>query len=119
MSTPVRPLRQDVYAVALIARDQDWDELRAAWESARPGLALGREWMSRVHGRKRIVMIHTGEDELAAAVSAQYAVDRWKPRVLAAATPMTAFSHVADRNNLRLNARDEDNSALAAWIDTL
>jgi hypothetical protein len=118
MSTPVRPLRQDVYAVALIARDQDWDELRSAWESARPGLALGREWMSRVHGRKRIVMIHTGEEEMAAAVSAQYAVDRWKPRVLAAATPMAAFAHVAGRNHLRLTARETDD-AVAAWIQAL
>jgi hypothetical protein len=119
MSTPVRPLRQDVYAVALIARDADWDEVRTAWESARPGLALGREWMWRVHGRKRIVLMHTGEEEMPAAVSAQYAVDRWKPRVLAAATPMDAFSHVAGRNNLPLEQREPDESAIAAWLERL
>jgi hypothetical protein len=99
---PIRPLRQDVHAVVLIPSQQQWEVLRTEYDELRPGISLGREFLSRNFGRRRVVFLHTGDDAVEAAVSAQYAVDRWSPRVLAFHGAHDSFDHVAARNGLEL-----------------
>ena len=117
MSVPVRPLHQEVAVLALIAGSEQWDEVLQSWEGTRPGSALGCEWVTRFQTGRRIVALHTGDDPLAAAVSAQYAVDRWKPQTLAAAEPLDAYTHVAERNGLDLALRD--GAEVSDWIAAL
>jgi hypothetical protein len=115
MTMPIRPLRQDVHAVVLVPSRERWQSLRQAYEDLRPGVALGREYLSRSFGRRRVVLVHTGHEAVEAAVSAQYAVDRWNPHVLACDGGNEAFDHVAMRNGMKLAAveelelRDSDN----------
>jgi hypothetical protein len=104
---PIRPLRQDVHAVVLVPSDDGWSKLRQTYDNLRPGVALGREYLSRNFGRRRVVFVHTGENPVEAAVSAQYAIDRWTPQVLASDTTHEAFDHVAMRNGLQLSKVDE------------
>ncbi|HYO81481.1 MAG TPA: hypothetical protein VES20_08780 [Bryobacteraceae bacterium] len=117
MTGPVRPLHQEVAVLALIPDQSQWQEVLDAWDGARPGSALGCEWVTRFQGNKRIVAIHTGIDDISAAVSAQYAVDRWQPELLVAAHPMIVFSHIAERNGLPL--ADRDGMPVAEWIASL
>jgi hypothetical protein len=107
MTKPIRPLKQDVHAVVLVPSELDWQDLRHAYEELRPGIGLGREFLSRNFGLRRVVFLHTGEDDVEAAVSAQYAVDRWSPRVLASDSDHDAYSHVAARNGLSLMRVEE------------
>ena len=86
--------------------ESEWEAVRHSYEDLRPGMALGREFLSRSFGRRRVVFVHTGENPVEAAVSAQYAVDRWSPRVLASDTEHDAFMHVASRNGLPLTPVD-------------
>ena len=117
MSVPVRPLHQEVAVLALIAGDEQWSEVLRSWDGTRPGSALGCEWLTRFQGGRRIVALHTGEDAVAAAVSAQYAVDRWKPQVLAAADALDAYTHVAERNGISLALRD--GAPVSEWLARL
>jgi hypothetical protein len=117
MTKPIRPLKQDVHAVVLVPSDGDWQALRQAYEDLRPGMALGHEFLSRNFGRRRVVFVHTGDDPVDAAISAQYAVDRWSPRLLASDAENHAFTHVALRNGLQLMPVEDlglSSSAMAA-----
>lgn len=107
MTKPIRPLKQDVHAVVLVPSNPEWQQVRQSYEDLRPGIGLGHEFLSRNFGRRRVVFFHTGGDEVEAAVSAQYAIDRWSPRVLASDTDHEAFSHVANRNGLPLMRVEE------------
>jgi hypothetical protein len=120
MTKPIRPLKQDVHAVVLVPSEIEWQALRQSYEDLRPGIALGREFLSRNFGRRRVVFVNTGEDSVEAAVSAQYAVDRWSPRVLASDSEHPAFTHVASRNGLRLTPIDNLGlaEAIAAIVGT-
>lgn len=102
MTMPIRPLRQDVHAVVLVPSQERWQSLRETYETLRPGVALGREFLSRNFGKRRVVFVNTGEEAVEAAVSAQYAVDRWSPDVLACDGGNGAFDHVAMRNGMTL-----------------
>ena len=117
MSGPVRPLHQEVAVLAFIPDEDQWQEVLQSWGGARPGSALGCEWVTRFQGKKRVVAIHTGIDDIAAAVSAQYAVDRWQPGSLASADPMPVFAHVAERNGLALSERN--GTPVGEWIASL
>lgn len=103
----IRPLRQDVHAVVLVPCNDRWQNLRQTYDSLRPGMALGCEFLSRNFGRLRLVFLNTGDEAIEAAVSAQYAVDRWAPRRLAFDGAHEAFEHVAVRNGLSLTPVEE------------
>lgn len=118
MTKPIRPLMQDVHAVVLVSSKSEWQELRHSYEDLRPGIALGHEFLSRNFGRRRVVFVHTGEERMEAAVLAQYAVDRWSPRMLASGSEHEAYTHVASRNGLTLRRTGELNLDLAAVAKT-
>jgi hypothetical protein len=118
MRTAIRPIRQDVYAVVLVASAQDWQELRDAFPELRPGSALGSEWTSRAFGRKRVVFVNTGEDTVSAAAIAQHAADHWRPSALlmpgsTAGSAVHAFQWVAERNRIPLRNQPSMQALLA------
>lgn len=107
MRTAIRPIRQDVFAVVLIASAAGWQQLREAFPDLRPGSALGNEWTSRAFGRRRIVFVNTGSDAVSAAATAQHAADQWRPVsfVVPGQTDESAadaFRWVAERNRIPL-----------------
>ena len=112
MKTSIRPIRQDVFAVVLVASDENWQEVRRAFPDLRPGLSLGREFTSRSFGRRRVVFMQTGSGAIPAAACAQHAADRWRPTMLLSsveggAEEAEAFAWVAERNGVPL-ARFQD-----------
>lgn len=107
MKTSIRPIRQDVFAVVLVASDEDWQEVRRAFPDLRPGLALGHEFTSRSFGRRRVVFMQTGIGAVSAAACAQHATDRWRPAMLMSTVDCggpeaEAFAWVAERNSVPL-----------------
>ena len=125
MKTSIRPIRQDVYAVVLVASDENWQEVRRAFPDLRPGLALGHEFTSRTFGRRRVVIMQTGTGTVSAAACAQHAADRWRPAMLISSvdgdTPEAeAFIWVAERNDVPLaqlhHESEEFSEALAAFL---
>jgi hypothetical protein len=120
MRTAIRPIRQDVFAVVLVASADDWQELRNAFPDLRPGTALGNEWTSRAFGRKRVVFVNTGTDAVSAAATAQHAADQWRPALFlvprnADDAAAHAFSWVAERNRIAL----QNHSSVRALLDEL
>ena len=107
MKTSIRPIRQDVYAVVLVASDEHWQEVRRAFPDLRPGLALGHEFTSRSFGKRRVVFMQTGTGSVSAAACAQHAADRWRPSILMSTVDggcpeAEAFAWVAERNDVPL-----------------
>lgn len=125
MKTSIRPIRQDVYAVVLVASDENWQEVRRAFPDLRPGSALGHEFTSRSFGKRRVVFMQTGRGTVSAAACAQHAADRWRPTMLISTvdgeTPEAeAFIWVAERNDIPLAQLHQDGEAfsdgLAAFL---
>jgi len=108
MKTAIRPVRQDVFAVVLVASAEDWSAVRESLPDLRPGLALNREWISRTFGRRRVVFVDAGEEPIAAAATAQHAVDQWRPDILLSTADADAFYWVAENNRVPISpVRDE------------
>ena len=122
MKTSIRPIRQDVYAVVLVASDEYWQEVRRAFPDLRPGLALGREFTSRSFGKRRVVFMQTGTGSVSAAACAQHAADRWRPFMLmstvdAASPEAEAFGWVAERNDVPLTSFTGGSSTFLEALD--
>jgi hypothetical protein len=120
MRTAIRPVRQDVFAVVLIASDDDWRQLRDAFPDMHPGSALGNEWTSRAFGRKRVVFVNTGSDIVSAAATAQHAADQWRPAVFLVPAAVedaarSAFVWVAERNRIPMR----NHSSVGSILDEL
>jgi hypothetical protein len=120
MRTAIRPVRQDVFAVVLIASDEDWRQLRDVFPDMHPGSALGHEWTSRAFGNKRVVFVNTGSDSVSAAATAQHAADQWRPAAFfvpgtAQDSALLAFAWVAERNRIPLY----DHSSVRSVLDEL
>jgi hypothetical protein len=77
-----RPIRLDVYAVVLVCTPERWDEVRQQFSGVSPGISQGREFLSRTYANRRVVLLRSGEGVVAAAAAAQFAIDRWNPRVV-------------------------------------
>lgn len=107
MTRPIRPIQQDVYAVVLIPSCDDWRSLCGAYDDLRPGVAFGHEFLSLHFGPRRVVYVHTGDEPIEAAVSSQYAIDRWNPRIVASRATLDAYTYVAERNGRPLAAYDD------------
>ncbi len=72
--------------VVLISADAEWRAVRALVpEAAAAGSPFG-EWfpheVGTTAGRRRVLLFHGGWGKIAAAGSTQYAIERWRPRLL-------------------------------------
>jgi len=70
--------------VVLVSADQEWKIVRELIKDVSPAATPFGEWFAREvgAGREPVVFFHGGWGKIAAAGSTQYAIDRWKPRML-------------------------------------
>jgi adenosylhomocysteine nucleosidase len=72
--------------VVLVSADMEWKAVRALVPEATPVRSPFGEWflhdVTTAAGRRRVLLFHGGWGKIAAAGSTQYAIDRWKPRLL-------------------------------------
>jgi hypothetical protein len=124
MKTSIRPIRQDVFAVVLVASAEYWQEIRRAFPDLRPGQSLGHEFTSRNFGRYRVVFMQTGTGSVSAAASAQHAADRWRPAVMMSTADTEgpeadAFAWVAERNGLSLTSFQDSASSFEETLTNI
>jgi adenosylhomocysteine nucleosidase len=71
--------------VVLISADAEWRAVRAVIPGATPARSPFGEWFLHEVGTKagrRVLLFHGGWGKIAAAGSTQYAIERWRPRLL-------------------------------------
>ena len=72
--------------VVLVSADAEWKAVRALVPQATPARSPFGEWflheIRATAGRRRVLLFHGGWGKIAAAGSTQYAIERWKPRLL-------------------------------------
>lgn len=67
-------------AVVVVSATMEWKVVKAAYPAARMEATPWGETFELTIGTDRVVLLHGGWGKVAAAGSAQYAIDRWKPR---------------------------------------
>lgn len=76
----------DAPIVVLVSADAEWRAVRAVLPEAKPAPSPFGEWflhdVATASGQRRVLLFHGGWGKIAAAGSTQYAIDRWKPRLL-------------------------------------
>lgn len=103
MTSAIRPIRIDVLAVVLVGSDERWARWKTAYGAERAGVTVWGEFFIRGVGWHRVIFFHTGAGPVAEAAGIQFALDRWRPALLATAEPVSdAVSAVADRNGIDL-----------------
>lgn len=72
--------------VVLVSADAEWKAVRAVVPEATPAHSPFGEWflhdLATTGARRRVLLFHGGWGKIAAAGSTQYAIDRWRPRLL-------------------------------------
>jgi adenosylhomocysteine nucleosidase len=72
--------------VVLVSADAEWKAVRAVLPESKPASTPFGEWflheVAAATGPRRVLLFHGGWGKIAAAASTQYAIDRWKPRLL-------------------------------------
>jgi adenosylhomocysteine nucleosidase len=67
-------------AVVIVSANMEWKVVKAAYPEARMATTPWGETFDVAIGGERVVLFHGGWGKVAAAGSAQYAIDRWRPR---------------------------------------
>ena len=117
-----RPIRLDVYAVVLVCTQERWDEVRQQFSSVSPGISQGREFLSRTYANRRVVLVRSGEGIVAAAAAAQFAIDRWNPRIVMRTASdegqEAAIEEVSRMNGAALLADPLDSGDISELMET-
>lgn len=69
-------------AVILISANSEWRVVRSRFHSANIEVTPYGEWFQQDLTGLCCVFVHGGWGKIAAAASAQYAIDRWKPEII-------------------------------------
>jgi adenosylhomocysteine nucleosidase len=84
--TLLQPAAAEAPVVVLVSADTEWKVLRALLTEPAASQSPFGEWFVREVGppgrRRPVLFVHGGWGKIAAAGSTQYAIDRWKPRLL-------------------------------------
>jgi adenosylhomocysteine nucleosidase len=67
-------------AVVIVSANMEWKVVKSAYPEARMATTPWGETFDVAIGGERVVLFHGGWGKVAAAGSAQYAIDRWRPR---------------------------------------
>ena len=67
-------------AVVIVSANAEWKVVRSLYPAARYEPTPWGEQFELVLDRERVIVMHGGWGKVAAAGSAQYAIDRWHPR---------------------------------------
>ncbi len=68
--------------VVLVSADTEWRAVRTLYPAARVAATPYGESFTAPAGGEPVLFLHGGWGKIDAAASAQYAIDRWRPRVL-------------------------------------
>jgi adenosylhomocysteine nucleosidase len=92
--------------VVLISANTEWKVLRALLAEPPASQSPFGEWFAREVGppgqRRSVVFVHGGWGKIAAAGSTQYAIDRWKPRLLVNLGTCGGFGGVVEKGDVLL-----------------
>lgn len=69
-------------AVVVVSANMEWKVVKTAYPEARMEATPWGETFELTIGGERVVMLHGGWGKVAAAGSAQYAIDHWRPRYI-------------------------------------
>jgi adenosylhomocysteine nucleosidase len=89
-------------AVVVVSANMEWKVVKAAYPTARMEPTPWGETFELVLGGERVVMLHGGWGKVAAAGSAQYAIDRWRPRYVVNLGTAGGFAGAIERHAIVL-----------------
>lgn len=101
-TAPRAPVGVPPKAVVIISANMEWKAVRAAYPDARMEPTPWGETFERAIGGERVVLFHGGWGKVAAAGSAQYAIDRWHPRYIVNLGTAGGFAGAIERHAIVL-----------------
>jgi adenosylhomocysteine nucleosidase len=85
-------------AVVVVSANMEWKVVKAAYPDARMETTPWGETFEVAIAGARVVMFHGGWGKVAAAGSAQYAIDRWRPRYVVNLGTAGGFAGAIERH---------------------
>lgn len=85
-------------AVVVVSANMEWKVVKAAYPDVRMQATPWGETFETTIDGERVVMFHGGWGKVAAAGSAQYAIDRWRPRYVVNLGTAGGFEGAIDRH---------------------
>jgi adenosylhomocysteine nucleosidase len=101
-ATPAGPREKPPKAVVIVSANMEWRAVKAAYPDVRMDSTPWGETFERAIGGDRVVMFHGGWGKVAAAGSAQYAIDRWHPRYVVNLGTAGGFAGAIERHAIVL-----------------
>ena len=92
-------------AVVVVSANMEWKVVKAAYPDAHVETTPWGDAFESTIGGQRVVMFHGGWGKVAAAGSAQYAIDRWKPRYVVNLGTAGGFAGAIERHAIVLADR--------------
>jgi adenosylhomocysteine nucleosidase len=89
----------------LVSSGQEWRAVREFYPEVQPEGSPYGEWFPYNLGGKDLVFFHGGDGKIAAAASAQYALDRWQPRLIVNLGTCGGFAGDVQRGEILLVER--------------
>lgn len=91
--------------VTIISANTEWQVVRAVFPKALPERTPFGEWFTQPIAGEPLVFLFGGWGKVAAAASAQYALDRWQPQLLVNLGTCGGFAGHVERGAILLVAR--------------
>lgn len=89
-------------AVVVVSANMEWKVVKAAYPAAHMEATPWGEAFEATIANERVVMFHGGWGKVAAAGSAQYAIDRWRPRYVVNLGTAGGFANAIERHSVVL-----------------
>jgi adenosylhomocysteine nucleosidase len=102
---PVAPTIDPPKAVVIVSANTEWKVVKAKYPAARYELTPWGEYIEQTIDGERVVLLHGGWGKVAAAGSAQYAIDRWKPRYVVNLGTIGGFAGAIEKHAVVLTDR--------------
>jgi adenosylhomocysteine nucleosidase len=97
-----RPAATPPKAVVIVSANMEWKAVKAAFPDVKMEPTPWGETFERTIDGERVVMFHGGWGKVAAAGSAQYAIDRWHPRYVINLGTAGGFAGAIERHAIVL-----------------
>jgi adenosylhomocysteine nucleosidase len=85
-------------AVVVVSANMEWKVVKAAYPAVQMEVTPWGETFETTVAGERVVMFHGGWGKVAAAGSAQYAIDRWRPRYVVNLGTAGGFAGAIERH---------------------
>jgi len=95
---PATPVEVPPKAVVIVSANMEWKAVIAAYPGVRREATPWGEMFEQTIAGERVVLVHGGWGKVAAAGSAQYAIDRWHPRYVVNLGTAGGFAGAIERH---------------------